>query len=86
MLLLIHQCQHDIKVSQGGEIIQAGWRQQLILDWRLTPIFCWLFPNSQPSIPDICHFLYANTISRPGNRTPKKRVNLRQKLPRDKTA
>ena len=37
MLLLIHQCQHDIKVGQGGEIIQAGWRQQLILDWRLRP-------------------------------------------------
>ena len=46
MLLLIHQCQHDIKVGQGGEIIQAGWRQQLILDWRLRPKLVQPFTNS----------------------------------------
>ena len=38
MLLLIHQCQHDIKVGQGGEIIQAGW--------RLRPKFVQPFTNS----------------------------------------
>ena len=36
-------------------------------------------------IPDICHFWYATIFSRPVKGTPKKCVNLRQKLSRDKT-
>ena len=37
-------------------------------------------------IPDICHFWYTTIFSRPVKGTPKKCVNLRQKLSRDKTA
>ena len=37
-------------------------------------------------IPHICHFLYTNAFSRPVKSTPKKCVNSRQKLLRDKTA
>ena len=35
MLLLIHHCQHDIKVRQSSEIIQSDWRHQVNLNWRL---------------------------------------------------
>ena len=35
MLLLIHHCQHDIKVRQSAEIIQTDWRHQVNLNWRL---------------------------------------------------
>ena len=35
MLLLIHHCQHDIKVRQSAEIIQSDWRHQVKLNWRL---------------------------------------------------
>lgn len=35
MLLLIHRSRRDIKVRQGAlQIIQAGWRQQFIVNWR----------------------------------------------------
>ena len=43
-------------------------------------------PNPLIAIPHNCHFLYANAISRSGKGTPKKCVNSRRKLPRDKTA
>ena len=36
------------------------------------------------SIPEICHFWYATIFFRPVKSTPKKCVNSRQKLPRDK--
>ena len=35
MWLLIHRSRRDIKVRQGAlQIIQAGWRQQFIVNWR----------------------------------------------------
>ena len=41
---------------------------------------------SNRDIPHICHFWYATKFFRPVKGTPKKCVNLRQKLHRDKTA
>ena len=46
-----------------------------------------LVKSEEPSdIPDICPFWYATILFGLQKSTPKKCVNLRQKLPRDKTA
>ena len=51
------------------------------------PSYIWISSSSiHQYIPHNCHFWYATTFFRPVKGTPKKCVNLRQKLSRDKTA
>ena len=80
---LSHDC---FEYCKNSTKVEKYFRQSLLFKNEKRQHYKTLEGGQMICIPHICHFWYATIFFRPVKGTPKKCVNSRQKLPRDKTA